>query len=46
VYTLPRSVVVGCLQVLMEWVEWIWGVALSLAAAETRPSSAPGTGCL
>jgi len=33
-------------RVLMEWVEWIWRVALSLAAAEAKPSSAPGTGCL
>jgi len=40
-YTLPRRVWVGCVQVLMEWVEWMWGFALSLADAKTRPSSAP-----
>ena len=26
--------------------EGMWRVALSLAAAETKPSGAPGTGCL
>ena len=45
-YTLPRRVGVGCVRVLMEWVEWMRRVALSSAAAETRPSSATGTGCL
>jgi len=37
-YTLPRRVGVGCLRVLMEWVEWMWKVALSLANTEARPS--------
>ena len=40
-YTLPRGVVVGCLLVLMEWVEWMWGVALSLATVETSPGLRP-----
>ena len=30
-FTLPRRVGVGCLRVLMEWAEWMWRVALSLA---------------
>jgi len=27
-------------------VEWMWGVALSLATVGERPSDTPGTGCL
>jgi len=32
--------------VLMEWFEWMWRVALSLACTEVRPSDAPGAGSL
>ena len=28
----------------MEWVEWMWRVALSLANTEARPSGTPQTG--
>jgi len=35
VYTLPRGVEVGCLRVLMEWVEWMWRVALFLLTVGT-----------
>jgi len=45
-YTLPRGVRVGRLRVVMEWVEWMWRVALSLACTEARPSDTPGTGRL
>jgi len=43
VYTFPRGVGVGCLRVLMEWVEWLWRVALFLANTEARPSGTPQT---
>ena len=43
---MPRRVGVGCLWVLMEWVEWMWRVTLSLAATETRPSGTCLTGSL
>jgi len=45
-YTWPRRVGVGCLWVLIQWVEWMWRVALSLACTEARPSDTPGTGKL
>jgi len=45
IYTLPRGVGVGCLQVFMEWFVWMWRVSLSLAATKTKTSGAPGTGC-
>jgi len=35
--SLPRRVGVGALRVLLEWVEWMWRVALSLATVVTSP---------
>jgi len=37
---------VGCLWVLIEWFEWMWRGALSLAAVGAKPIDIPGTGCL
>jgi len=37
---------VGCLRVLMEWVECMWRVALSLVCTEVRPSDTPRKGTL
>jgi len=31
------------LRVLMEWLEWMWRVTLSLANTEARPSGTPQT---
>jgi len=42
VYTLPRRVGVGCVRVLMDWVEWMWRVALSLATVGTSPGVRAG----
>jgi len=42
VYTLARGVGIGCLQVLMEWVEWMWRVALSLLTVGTSPGVRAG----
>ena len=42
VHTLPRGVGIGCLQVLMEWVEWMWRVALSLPTVGTSPGVRTG----
>ena len=35
---------VGCLRLLMEWVEWMWRVVVSSAATEARPSGTCQTG--
>jgi len=43
-YTLPRGVGVGCVRVLMEWVVWMWRIALSIANTEAMPSGTPRTG--
>ena len=37
---------VGCWRVLIKVFVWMWRVTVSLAAAETKPGSAPGIGCL
>jgi len=42
VYTLPSGVEVGCLLVLMEWVEWMWRVALFLLTVGTIPGVRTG----
>jgi len=41
VYNLPRRVGVGCVRVLMDWVERMW-VALSLATVGTSPGVRAG----
>ena len=41
-YTLPRGVGVGCLRGLMEWVEWMYRIALSVPTIGTSPGVRSG----